>query len=108
MPARLVLDAVHDFARRLRERFGDRTVWVRLYGSQARGEAHEDSDIDVIAAVRGLTWREKIDGIDLATDVGLARGLHLSAVIMSEEDFARLVALESSFAEAVLREGIAA
>ena len=34
------------FLSRLRERFGERVVFVAHHGSWARGEAHEDSDID--------------------------------------------------------------
>jgi predicted nucleotidyltransferase len=106
--SRYVLDSAHDFADRLRARFGSRVLWVRLYGSQARGEAGEESDVDVLAVVRDLSWRDKNDAIDLGCDVSLARGLHLSPVVMAEADFERLVALESSFARNVLREGIAA
>ena len=33
---------------RLREAFGDRFVQAIIYGSEARGGANEDSDIDVL------------------------------------------------------------
>jgi predicted nucleotidyltransferase len=102
------LDLARDFAARLRERFGDRVTWVRLYGSRARGDAHEDSDADVFAVVRDLTWREKNDAIDLGYDVSLARGVHVSPVVMSEADFTRLIELEAPFAKNVLQEGLAA
>ncbi len=96
------------FAERLRSRFGERVSWVRLYGSQARGEATEHSDLDVLAVVRGLTWREKVEAMDLAYDVSLSGGLQVSPVVMAEADFERLLALESSFALNVLRDGIGA
>jgi len=105
---RRALDAARDFGDRLRSRFGNRVLWVRLYGSQARGDASERSDVDVLAVVRDLGWQEKVDAIDLACDVSLARGLHVSPVVMAEADFERLVAIESSFAHNVLREGVAA
>lgn len=91
-----------------RSRFGSRLRWGRLYGSQSRGEAHEDSDVDVLAVVADLSWREKVEAIDLAFDVSLEHRMHLSRVVMSERDFDKLVALESAFAESVLPEGIAA
>ncbi|MEW6267310.1 MAG: nucleotidyltransferase domain-containing protein [Thermodesulfobacteriota bacterium] len=37
----------------LSEAFGDRLQGVVLYGSEARGEAQPDSDIDVIVLLRG-------------------------------------------------------
>jgi predicted nucleotidyltransferase len=38
---------------RLREAFGDRLHGVVLYGSEARGEAQEDSDIDILMLLEG-------------------------------------------------------
>ena len=33
--------------------YGDRLVKVILYGSHARGEAHQESDVDVLVVLRG-------------------------------------------------------
>jgi len=38
---------------RLEEAFGDRLRGVVLYGSEARGEAREDSDVDVLMLLEG-------------------------------------------------------
>jgi len=45
---------------RLREHYGDRLVEVILYGSEARGEASSDSDIDILCVLEGTirTWKE--------------------------------------------------
>ncbi len=45
--------ALDDARRRLAEIYGDRIVRVILYGSQARGDAHADSDVDVLVVLRG-------------------------------------------------------
>jgi predicted nucleotidyltransferase len=37
----------------LAELLGERLEAVYLYGSQARGDAHSDSDIDVLIVLRG-------------------------------------------------------
>ena len=39
--------------RRLVEAYGSRLQNLVLYGSEARGEAHPDSDIDVLVILRG-------------------------------------------------------
>jgi predicted nucleotidyltransferase len=39
---------------------------LTLFGSRARGDAHEDSDVDVLVVVRGLTGSERVEVMDLA------------------------------------------
>lgn len=58
-----------DFARALRVRFGDRIRELVLFGSRARGDAHEDSDVDVLVVVDGLSDWEKREVSDIAYDV---------------------------------------
>lgn len=47
-----------ELKRALLEHYGDRLVKLILYGSHARGEATEDSDIDVLVVIRDLTFAE--------------------------------------------------
>jgi predicted nucleotidyltransferase len=54
---------------RLRVTFGERLRDVRLFGSYARGEADEDSDVDVLIVIDELTNLE----IGLVADAS-ARG----------------------------------
>ena len=53
-----MLDAVtcmNDLALRLRAAFGERLIYLGLQGSYARGEADEQSDLDVMCVLEGLT-----------------------------------------------------
>lgn len=45
--------ALEDARQALVDLYGDRLVHVILYGSQARGEAHPASDVDLLAVLRG-------------------------------------------------------
>jgi predicted nucleotidyltransferase len=53
-----VASALARFRRALEGRFGGRLREVVLYGSQARGTAHQESDVDVLVVVDGLTDEE--------------------------------------------------
>jgi hypothetical protein len=49
-----ISNLVEEYLRLLKTRYGGRLVSVCVFGSAARGELKEDSDIDVLLVVRGL------------------------------------------------------
>lgn len=65
----LVQQMTEQFARKLRERFGERVLSIRLFGSYAKGGAHENSDIDVAVVLDRLDWPTKREVIDIAVEV---------------------------------------
>lgn len=75
----------------LEARFPGRVERVCLFGSWARGEATETSDIDVAAVIAGLTEQEWREAVALASEVEGTLGVTFSAFIVSAE---RLRALE--------------
>lgn len=88
------------FAASLRDRFGPRLVGCRLFGSRARGEGRDDSDLDVFVSIAGLTRIEREEVIDLAADLGVESGLVLSPLVVDpmtwrdDLPLARAIALE--------------
>jgi len=86
-PTPTVWEAVAEFARELRRRYGDEVLDVRLFGSFARGEADEDSDVDVAVVLESADWETRRDVIDLATDTGLPRDLLLSPTVFDRETY---------------------
>ncbi len=107
-----VPDRVRELAARyaaaLRGALGERVRDVILFGSQARGEAHEGSDVDVAVIVEGLTFAEKRRAIDVATDLGLEAGMELSQTVVDAATWAKWQRQERPFARDVARDGIRA
>ena len=62
-------EMTRQFAAKLRDRFGERVLSIRLFGSYAKGGAHEHSDIDVAVVLDRLDWPTKREAIELALDV---------------------------------------
>ncbi len=90
----------------VRERFGGRVRDVRLFGSYARGEAHEDSDVDVLVVVDGLTNAE-------AREIGYHTGdllteydVIVSALALSREHYDELVSRERAIVQEIQRDGV--
>jgi uncharacterized protein len=98
--------ALGEYAERLRGMFGDRRLELRLFGSYARGEAHEDSDVDVLVLVEGLTDLEIGVVAGEAAPIIQKFGLALAPLPMSHERLATLRAQKRALASALDREGI--
>ena len=104
MNLKLILD---EFKTELRRLYGDRLKDIILYGSYARGDARDESDIDVMVVLRDMvTPGREIDRmIDMITDLNLKYGVLLAVVPVSEEKFLRV---NSPLLLNVRREGIPA
>ena len=65
----VVASSLAELHRALVSRFGPRLREVVLFGSQARGSATDDSDVDVLVVVDDLTEGERREIFDLAYDI---------------------------------------
>lgn len=80
-------ETVRLFASRLREALGDdlRALW--LYGSRARGEAHAESDIDLLVIADGGRDRYQRIAWDLSEEAAAALGESPFAYSVHVHDF---------------------
>lgn len=90
----------------LSEFLGDRLLGMILFGSVARGDDTEESDIDVAIIIRGLTREIKHQVLDRVAEFELKHLMPVSTLILSENEFNRLKSRERRIALDIEREGI--
>jgi len=69
--------------------YGNRLKAVYLFGSYARGDYHEGSDLDVMIVLDTYKsyWDELVRSAELASDLSLEYDVTISRTIMSEEQW---------------------
>jgi predicted nucleotidyltransferase len=102
-PLRSLLDPLAALTETAAQIVGDHVEAVILFGSVARGEAHEGSDID-LAVIAQSGW----DGrVDLEETVRRRLGNDCDALVFTVKDFARLAAAHEPVIDEILVDGIA-
>ncbi len=111
----VVHEALIKYRDAMQARFSEQLERLILYGSQARGEATEESDIDVLVVVNWET--ERLPGgfyvapfgdprwqaiVDLAYDISLDYEVYISPMVISERRFQKW----SPLVNRVKKEGI--
>lgn len=97
---------LRELKRSLGSFLGDQLVSMVLFGSMARGDYHDESDIDVAVIVHGLTQELKSQILDEIAELELEHHMALSVLVFSEEEFNRLKKRERRIALDIEREGI--
>ena len=81
---------------------------ILAFGSYVRGEAAEDSDMDLCVVLPGMQSDDRLKISDIAWEVGFENDLHLSTIVVSEENFSRGPIASSPLLDTIRNEGIAA
>lgn len=94
-----------EYQKGLKALFGEQLVSVTLYGSVARGEDHEGSDIDLLCVLRSpFDYAEAIrKSSELTAQLSLENDVVLSRVFVSEDD---LMVRDLPFFMNIRREGV--
>jgi len=97
---------VAELRRCLEPLYGPRLVHVILYGSQARGDAEDGSDVDVLVVPRGpVQGGEEIERTgDIVTSLSLRYTTVISLLFMSDEHWTHR---QGPLPRNIRREGIA-
>lgn len=80
--------AFEGFAERAKKELGDSLEKLMLYGSVARGEGGEESDVDVFAVVRKRSQKKQLQ--DLAFEVGLKYGVSFSPIVKTVDEYRKM------------------
>lgn len=96
--------AIEEYVHMVRERWKDQVEHIILFGSVARGDAKEDSDIDLLVIVKKEDFRLRRQMISCAYDIMQERGCMISVKVLSKHDFKRMK--NFSFLREVCAEGV--
>jgi predicted nucleotidyltransferase len=104
----LVRDALARYRARLERALPGRVHRVALFGSYARGEATEDSDVDVLIVLDDGGDAARARAIDEGAAVGIELLLPIAPLVLTQAEWDDLVARERLLAAEIMRDGIAA
>lgn len=91
----------------VRARFGARTGELALFGSRARGEGHEESDLDVLITVEGLSSAEAREVAHHCGDLLTRHGVRVSPFVVSTARMEELRRRERLIARDIDRDSVA-
>jgi uncharacterized protein len=101
------LRAVNAAVEMLRERFPVEQVIV--YGSKARGDSDEESDIDLLLVTsRPIQWRERKAIIDALFDIEMAHDAIISILIVTVEEWSGGIFTAFPIYREIIRDGVLA
>jgi len=98
--------ALEEFLSRIRRRLSSHITIVRLFGSQARGEATEESDIDLFIIVKSYSKEVEISILDEAYEVSLKHDVVITPLVYGEEEVNSPLFQVTPFYKNVTEEGI--
>ena len=99
--------ALMAFRDRVVKELGDRICVIVVYGSVARGEAKEDSDIDVLIVGRDGEIRRRVSEISYDIDYENSFETFIMPVYYTREEFEHRIRVGSPFIYEVLKDGVA-
>ena len=102
--SREIHERLRNISERLKKEYNAEKVI--LFGSYARGEATEDSDVDIL--VIAPTKERMIDRMASVSRIirDLRNGLPISPIVLTPEEFRRKLDIGDAFIQTIVEEGV--
>ncbi|MCU0469451.1 MAG: nucleotidyltransferase domain-containing protein [Arcicella sp.] len=97
---------IQEFTEQAKAHYGDRLAKIILFGSYARGEAHEDSDVDIMLLLNDeevSSNNEKTQIFDITWSLFMKYSIIVSALPLS---FNKFISMNKALYRFVKKEGI--
>jgi predicted nucleotidyltransferase len=98
--------ALREYLQRLRQEYGREVLSVKLYGSKARGDHHEDSDLDLLLRVGQDNRQAYAKMYLIASDIELKYDLILGMMLVGPTHYNLMRRLGEPLYQNVQREGV--
>ena len=99
-------EAVDEFVRRVRRKYEDKIDSIILFGSVARGEAKEDSDIDILVVIKKKNVKDMKEIYGIAFEVSMEYLLDVSPKVYGINEILNSLKIGVPFIKEVLKEGV--
>lgn len=97
---------LQEFIQQITHLYPGQIISIELFGSKARGDAHHESDIDILIIVRDRQNIDRNKLYDYVLDAELDYGIDISLKIYNKDDFDKLIQLNVPFASNIQKEGV--
>lgn len=96
------------FAEQLKQRLAERATIIdfRVFGSRARGDAADDSDLDIFIEVEDLDREMKRNLADIVWDYSIDNGVVISPLFFSRSEVEDTPMRSSFILESIMIEGV--
>lgn len=98
-------DELHNFVERLIEKNREHITLIELFGSAARGELSENSDMDVLVVTKGNRLKLMEEIAKIISKSLLEYGRYISAKVFDEKQYKYLKNLETPFMKNIEKDG---
>ncbi len=98
--------ALQEFLKIAKQKHGNKIEKIILFGSYARGEATEESDIDIVVITSRNRFEMQKNLSEIAVDILLDTGEYISAKAVSIEEYSFMEKIKTGFYQNIAKEGV--